>query len=62
MNDWNEYKLFVTENMKDLKAQNASILDELGKIKTEITILKTKAAIWGAMAGTIVAVVIKKVF
>lgn len=61
-NDWVEYKRMVIAFMERSENQNKEILAEVSKLKTEITVLKTKAAVWGSFAGGIVALVIKKVF
>lgn len=61
-NDWVEYKRMVIAFMEDSKKQNEQILKELASLKTEVTTLKVKAALWGSAAAAFVSLVIKKVF
>lgn len=63
--DWIEYRRLVLDNMerleRDQKAINEKIdrevkvlNEKLDSIKTELSVLKTKSAVWGGLVAAIV--------
>ncbi len=60
--DWNAYKLLILDRLEEIKEQNTLIISDVANLKTQIAVLKTKAAIWGSFAGAVVTFVAKKVF
>lgn len=52
--DWIEYRQLVLSNITDLKVDVKEIRGEQVKIKLDIREIKTKATLWGGVAGFIV--------
>lgn len=68
-NDWVEYKMLVLDKLETAIKENGSLADKvdekfstldkrLDSISYEIAVLKTKASLWGGMAGVIGSVAI----
>jgi hypothetical protein len=66
-NSWQEWKKFVLSKLDELQhhaekqridanARNETILRELEKIRLEIHTIKIKSGVWGALAGSIPAI------
>lgn len=57
--DWRQYQYFVLEELKRCNLK----LDEMDKViqemRDDVTTLKVKAGVWGAVAGFVAAIVIK---
>lgn len=52
-NGWNEWSNKVLGDLKELKASYKELLDDITTLKIEMAIIKTKAAIFGAIGGSI---------
>jgi hypothetical protein len=48
---WERYQELVLSELKGLKAEIKDLRDICFKLHTDITILKSKAVAWGAVAG-----------
>lgn len=68
-NGWNEWAIWVKTNIQDIKKsrdddaeklseQMEKIYDKIEEIKIEMAVVKTKAGVWGAIAGAIPVLVI----
>ena len=61
-NDWNEYKNLVLQDLSELKRDMQSTLDKLDCLKESITIIKTNAKVYGAIAAFILTTVVQIAF
>lgn len=70
MNGWEKYQELVLtkisdlssdhkEMKKELAALRAEISHDFNKISGEIIMLKTKAALWGSIAGSAISILIQ---
>ena len=55
---WVEYRRLVLSEISTLKADVKSIRDDQVKIKLDIRELRTKATLWGGVAGFVVGLII----
>ena len=55
-NGWSEHQRMVMDRLDESRAQLHLIRDDMVKLRVEVAILKTKAAVFGASAGFIAAV------
>lgn len=53
-NGWNEWSNKVLGDLKDLKQLYKELANDITELKIQLAIIKTKAAIYGALGGTIV--------
>lgn len=60
-NGWAEYKRRVLYQLDELTKSNESIEKKLDDLKTDVIILKTKAVLYGAIAGLAVTIVVQVV-
>jgi hypothetical protein len=56
--DWTEYRNLVMERLKDFKEISETLSHELNALQTEVTILKTKAAMYGVAGGLAIQIMI----
>lgn len=54
-NGWGEWSNKVLTDLEDFKQDIKELYEEIGNLKTDIAVIKAKAAIWGAIAGLITA-------
>jgi hypothetical protein len=59
---WLEYRLLVLGELRDVKADIKDIKDTLRTIEHDLTELKAKAAVWGALAAIAVTILAKLIF
>jgi hypothetical protein len=52
-NGWNEWQNHVLAELKRLNNCIERMEEDVGKIHSEIAVLKVKAGMWGALAGAI---------
>lgn len=52
-NGWSEYQKLVLSELERHNGLIEDIRNKLGKIETDIAMLKVKAGFWGALAGAI---------
>jgi len=55
-NGWNEYKRLVLKQLEDLTNKTESVENKIDLLRTDVTILKVKAGIYGGIAGFVIAV------
>jgi GTPase Era involved in 16S rRNA processing len=63
---WGEYRMLVLAQLEELKASVISVTEkierfraeDLAQIKTDITLLKFQAAMWGIAASTVVSIIV----
>ncbi len=53
---WQEYQMLVLSQLTDLKTEVASLRQVMQSVQIEIAILKVKAGMWGAVAGSVVVI------
>lgn len=62
INSWTEYRRLVIQGLKDLDNDMKALTERLDKLELQfaidITTLKTKAAVWGAVGGAIISFLI----
>lgn len=56
-NGWNEWSKFVLKELERLNTCYERLDEKLDNMTNEITALKLKAGVWGALAGAIPVVV-----
>ena len=56
-NGWNEWSKHVLKELERLNGCQEQIEKDVKKISVDIATLKVKAGIWGAIAGTIPAII-----
>lgn len=56
-NGWNEWSNKVLGDLKDLKETYKEILRDIKNLEIEMAIIKTKAAIYGALGGAITTII-----
>lgn len=56
-NGWRENKVYIKNELKNLKADVKDIKESLSDIKVDIAGLKVKASIWGLMGGMIPVII-----
>lgn len=54
-NSWSEWKRYVVESIKELNDRMGTQEKCLNDLKINVAVLKTKAAIWGFVAGAIIS-------
>jgi len=59
INGWNEYKKLVLKQLDGLDAKTSRIEEKLDKLNTKVTILETKAVMWGALAALVVTILVQ---
>lgn len=52
-NGWGEWRRVVLSELKDLKEGQKEFRGDVEAIRVEMAILKTKAGVWGMIAGAI---------
>lgn len=52
-NGWAEYQRLVMDKLESLERGQEKLSDKLQSVRTDVTILKTKAAGWGLIGGAI---------
>ena len=57
LSGWSAYEKLVMSELADLKAEVATIHDEVTLVRIDLAMLKVKSGIWGAAAGFIPAAV-----
>ena len=55
---WNEYQKLVLSELARLNKGIEALKGKVGEMAVEIAVLKTKASMWGALAGVGATVVI----
>ena len=55
--DWSEYQRLVMSKLESLDEGQKETRSEVGKLRTQMEVLKVKAGLWGALAGTVPAVI-----
>ena len=59
VNSWTEYRRLVIQGLKDLDTDMKALTERLDKLELQfaidITTLKTKSAMWGAVGGAVVS-------
>lgn len=62
VNSWTEYRRLVIQGLRDLDTDMKALTERLDKLElqfaVDITTLKTKAAMWGALGGAIISFLI----
>jgi hypothetical protein len=58
MNGWNEYKQRVLFQLDELSSLSKEMNKKLDDLKTEVTILKVKSAMYGSIAGVVVSFIV----
>lgn len=56
-NSWTEYSKFILKELERLNNHFEMMDKQIQKLHIEIIMLKTKASVWGAMAGLIPVVI-----
>ena len=56
-NGWGEYQKLVLNELERLNEQQEKINVKIDKLAIEIATLRVKAGMWGALAGTVPALV-----
>ena len=59
MEDWIEYKRLILSQLKKLNETCLTLNSKVDALSTDITILKVKAGLYGAIAGAIPALLLK---
>ena len=54
-NRWNEYEKLVLDKLDTLEAGQKETRDGMASLRTDMAVLKTKAGLWGALAGAVPA-------
>lgn len=54
-NSWSEWKRYVVESIRELNDRMGTQEKCLNDLKINVAVLKTKAAIWGFVAGAIIS-------
>lgn len=57
-NGWNEWSNKVLGDLEELKQLYKEITNDITELKIQLAIIKTKAALYGAISGTVVGVVL----
>lgn len=52
-NGWDQWKKLVLSELKDLKSGQAEFRDDVQSLRVDMAVLKTKAGVWGALAGAV---------
>lgn len=55
-NGWSEYQKMVMDRLDESRVSLHQIREDIVKLRVEVSILKTKAAIYGGAAGVIAAI------
>jgi len=61
-NGWNEYKRLVLSQLDGLTKKSDQIESKLDKLNNKVTILETKAVMYGAIAGFVITAIVQLVF
>ena len=56
-NDWEQYKLLIMQEVKDLKDSQKEIREQLSNINTKVTILNEKALMGAGALSLIMSIV-----
>ncbi len=55
-NGWNEWAKYVLKELERLNEGQKETNDQMQLLRTDVAMLKVKAGIWGAVAGSIPAI------
>lgn len=55
--DWNKYQIYILKELEKLNRRLDVMEKDIQHIKVEVNTLKTKAAMWGVLAGAIVTII-----
>jgi hypothetical protein len=56
-NGWNEWAKAVLTDLEELKAASIRTNEEVIRLRIEMAVLKTKAAVFGVVTGTVVTII-----
>jgi hypothetical protein len=56
-NGWNEWAKAVLTDLEELKASSIRTNEEVIRLRIEMAVLKTKAAVFGVITGTVVTII-----
>jgi DNA-binding FrmR family transcriptional regulator len=59
--DWKAHRLLVLETLRRMETAVQGLAQHIAEVRTEIAVLKVKAAIGGAVAGAVLSVVVTAV-
>ena len=54
--EWSEYSTYVIEELKRLNTLVENLRGDITKLKVEQAVIKTKATLYGALAGAVPAI------
>lgn len=52
-NEWNDWSVHILKELERNEKDHEKFFYKLGEIHDDILMLKTKAAVWGSLAGTL---------
>lgn len=55
-NGWSEYQKLVLASLEDLKTESRYAREQIALMHTELAVIKQRASLWGAVSGTVGAV------
>lgn len=61
-NGWHEYKLLVIDRLDNLQENVKELTDAVNKLKNEVIAIKIKSGLWGALAGSVPALITMLVY
>lgn len=60
-NGWKEYQKLVMKELTDNSTMIELLRRDITALRVEIAMLKTRAAIWGGIAGMVLAIIFRKI-
>ena len=57
-NDWNHYQKLVLSKLDDHQIEIRYIREDTARLRVDVSALKIRAGIWGALAGAIPAIAV----